>query len=55
MKHIRNYINEHGIICWLVIRENIKREYGTSARILYRNQHLSYYDFELAMSAWYQY
>lgn len=55
MKHIRHYIKEHGIICWLFIRQQVKRQYGNSARILYRNQHLSYYQFEDAMLQWYTY
>lgn len=53
MKWIKYYIEEHGIICWLHIRQQVKRQYGSSARILYRCGHLSYYDFEDAMAKWY--
>lgn len=53
MKKIKLYIKEHGIDCWNTIRQNVKRQYGNSPRILYRNNHLSYFEFECAMIEWY--
>jgi hypothetical protein len=53
MKWIKYYIEEHGIICWLYLRQQVRREYGKNARILYRNEHLTYFDFESAMIEWY--
>jgi hypothetical protein len=54
MKNIRNYIKDHGIMCWLHVKQQVRRQYGSSARILYRCTQLSYFDFECAMCEWYE-
>lgn len=53
MKNIREYITKYGIDKWLFIRLQVKRQYGKSARILYRTTHLPFDKFESAMQEWY--